>query len=78
MSKLYAKMTADDRVPVTRQANLNAEAWVQTECGRITVSLNANGNYVIHMQPVRDHVVRASDIVVVESGNLNSLFEGME
>lgn len=75
MSKLYAKMTPDDFKSITRQANLTVETWVQTEYGRITVSLNANGNYVLYTQPVHDHVVRASEIRVVESGNINSEFD---
>jgi hypothetical protein len=51
MSKLYGKVTGD-KGKSTRASQKCIETWVQTEQGRICVTLNASGAFVVELFPV--------------------------
>lgn len=71
MSKLYGMVTGDrgKQTPRTAQASRNIVIWCQTETGRITISLNATGEYAVAVCPVEMYYP-AGEPTLVASGTV--------
>jgi len=54
MSKLYGKITSDTS-KATRASQKCIETWVQTEYGRITTFLSADGQFYVVLNRVYSH-----------------------
>jgi hypothetical protein len=70
MAKLYGKVSGDDRAGVTQQANDQIEAWVQTEKGRVSISLRADGSYHVWRNAITSRTVAGLDKSIA-CGNIN-------
>jgi hypothetical protein len=73
LSKLYAQITPDSGASAAkRQANRIESVWVQTQHGRIEVTLNAEGAFRVEYCPIERYEPSGSAIPLV-SGNVDSM-----
>jgi hypothetical protein len=68
-SKLYGKVTGD-KGESTRASQHVIETWIQTERGRITVTLNAAGDFEVFMGTVRSYEPHSTPVQLCK-GNVN-------
>jgi hypothetical protein len=69
-STLYGKVISD-RSEASRQSQHAVEAYVQTQYGRLTVYLSADGSYQVTRERVRDYAP-CGGMQTLASGNINS------
>jgi hypothetical protein len=73
LSKLYAQITPDTGASAAkRQANRIESVWVQTQHGRIEVTLNAEGAFRVEFSPVERYEPSGPSMSLV-SGNVDSM-----